>query len=195
MAPMSVLYPIAASAEAALHAPVGFAARERNAEAVAGAAVHFVTEPVGPAFASEAAALDAYPGRLDDERPGRRAQVAPEARWCALRPVAPEGVRMKAQAPVNKDGRRWPARDPKAPGALWRLSVSYWRIGVAATASEPAGPARRLRRQASGETLDAAALRALARQPLREVRPQQPLDVGLFEARMPEAPDRLIPDE
>jgi len=32
----------------------------------------FVTEAVGPAFASREEALDAYAGRLDDERPGKR---------------------------------------------------------------------------------------------------------------------------
>ena len=43
--------------------------------------------------------------------------------------------------------------------------------------------------------LDAAQLRALARQPLRPVKPQQPLDAGLFEMPAPEAPHILIPDE
>ena len=36
---MSILYPVAASAEAALNAPLGRAAREREAQALAGAAV------------------------------------------------------------------------------------------------------------------------------------------------------------
>ena len=39
------------------------------------------------------------------------------------------------------------------------------------------------------------ALHALSRQPLQPVKPQQPLDVGLFEYRLPEAPEIVIPDE
>lgn len=193
---MSVLYPIAETAEAALHAPAGFAARERAAESLAGQRVSFVTEAVGPAFENEAAALDAYAGRLDDERPGRRVQVAPEQRWCALRPVAAADTRKRKKAiePVNRDGRRWPAPDPAAPAPLWRLSVSYWRIGEPAQPA-PSEAARTLRRRAEGEGLDAASLRALAHQPLRPVRPQQPLDIGLFETRLPEAPHLLMPDE
>ena len=45
------------------------------------------------------------------------------------------------------------------------------------------------------ERLDAKTLQALAGQPLRPLRPQQPLDAGLFELAPPEAPDKLIPDE
>ena len=46
--------------------------------------MEFVSEPAGPAFASREAALDAYAGRLDDERPDHRASVEPEDRYCAL---------------------------------------------------------------------------------------------------------------
>lgn len=193
---MSVLYPVAANAEAALHAPRGFAARERAARDLAGETVVFVTEAVGPAFESEAAALDAYAGRLDDERPGKRVQVAPEQRWCALRPVAAAAApkRAKAIEPVNRDGRRWPAPDRGAPPPRWRLSVSYWRMGEAAQ-PVPTDAARELRRRSAGEGLDPAALRALANQPLQPVRPQQPLDIGLFETRPPEAPHIVMPDE
>ena len=53
----------------------------------------------------------------------------------------------------------------------------------------------RLRRRAESQGLPAATLNALARQPLRPVRPQQPLDIGLFEARRPEEPDLIIPDD
>lgn len=193
---MSVLYPVAADAEAALHAPRGFAARERAARELAEDAVAFVTEAVGPAFESEAAALDAYAGRLDDERPGRRVQVAPEQRWCALRPVAAERarVRKKVVEPVNRDGRRWPVPDPATPAPRWRLSVSYWRIG-AQPQPGPTEAARTLRRRTGGQGLDPASLQALAHQPLTPVRPQQPLDIGLFETRPPEAPHIVMPDE
>ena len=197
---MSVLYPVAATAEAALHAPAGFAARERTAAALAGEAVAFATEAVGPAFETREAALDAYPGRLDDERPGHAVQLAPEVRWCGLkaeaRPSPRAGARRRrAIEPVNRDGRRWPAPDPAAATPLWRLTVSYWRIGGAEAEATPTASARKLRRSRSGEELDAGTLRALARQPLQAVRPQQPLDIGLFETRLPEAPHIIVSDE
>lgn len=194
---MSVLYPVAENAEAALHAPKGYAARERSAEALAAGPVHFVTEAVGPAFATREAALDAYAGRLDDERPGHRRQTPPEARWCDLRPVsaAPPRKGRRPVEPVNKDGRRWPRPDPKAQPPLWRLSVSYWRIGGAQAVPVPQEPARAVRRRTGGEALDPAAVRALAHQPMRPVQPQQPLDIGLFETRPPEAPHIVMPDE
>ena len=197
MTAMSVLYPVAPNAEAALHGPLGFAARERAAEVLAGGSVAFVTEAVGPAFETQDAALDAYAGRLDDDRPGRRSQVAPESRWCALRPVAAPGSarRRRTVEPVNRDGRRWPVPARRGPGIVWRLSVSYWRVGGAAAGVEPAEAARKLRKRAGGEELDPMTLRALARQPLQAVRPQQPLDIGLFETRLPEAPHILMPDE
>lgn len=191
---MTILYPVAPTGEAALQAPRGFAARERQAIAMAGGEVVFVTEAVGPAFASREAALDAYAGRLDDDRPGRRFAAAPEARWCDLRPVASADMprRRKPVKPVMKDGRRWPAPEPAAPQALWRLSVSYWKIGGKAALLDPA---RRLRRDPGAEALDARTIRKLAEQPLRSVRPQQPLDIGLFETRPPEAPHIVMPDE
>ncbi|MEI9965307.1 MAG: hypothetical protein WDM92_12070 [Caulobacteraceae bacterium] len=46
-----------------------------------------------------------------------------------------------------------------------------------------------------GEALDPTVLRAMAGQPLRPVKPQQPLDIGLFEVRPPDAPHLVIPDE
>lgn len=195
MGRMSVLYPVAATAEAALQAPRGFAARERAARDLAGEPVTFVSETVGPAFASKTAALDAYAGRLDDERPGSRVQVGPEQRWCELRAVAPEAKKkVRAAEPVNKDGRRWPAPDPARPAPVWRLAVSYWRIGTAPS-RVPGEAARKLRRKEEAADLDAAALRALAHQPLQAVRPQQALDIGLFETRPPEAPHIVMPDE
>ena len=67
---MSVLYPIAANAEAALAQPVGRAARESEAASLAAGTVEFVSEAVGPAFATFDAARDAWVGRIDDDRPG-----------------------------------------------------------------------------------------------------------------------------
>jgi hypothetical protein len=196
---VSILYPVATSAEAALAKPAGRAAREREAETLAGAPVSFVTEAVGPAFASREAALDAFAGRLDDPRPGYGVQLQPEDRWCALA----ERSLGAAPAPVEPAfarGRRWPKPPARPPRTVFRLLVSYWRIGAAAVAEPATAPtaadqARALRRRTEAARLNAAELRALAQQPLRPVKPQQPLDVGLFEAPAPEAPHILIPDE
>jgi hypothetical protein len=188
---VSVLYPVAANAEEALSAPKGRAPRARDAQRLVGGEVVFVTETVGPGFATREAALDAYAGRLDDERAGRAVQVAPEDRYCAI----VETARTKAAPPVEPafvQGRRWPA-----PGRVarteFKLTVSYWRIGEAG--SKPTPQARAMRRKSEAAGLDASQLRALAQAPLRPVKPQQPLDIGLFEAPAPEAPHILIPDE
>ena len=76
----AILYPVAANAEQALSRPLARAARQSEAQKRADAAVIFATDPVGPAFATRAAALDAYAGRLDDERTG--AQPPAEDRYC-----------------------------------------------------------------------------------------------------------------
>jgi len=193
----AILYPVAADAGQAISAPRGRAAREREAERLAGEAVHFVSEPVGPHFATREAALDAYPGRLEDDRPGRAVALAAEDRFLRLaETLAASGPRRRAPAPVAPsfaDGRRWPA--PKAPpSTVWRLMVSYWRIGEAAGRVAEAAQARQARRRAR-EEVDADTLRALTRQPLQPVKPQQPLDIGLFETRLPESPHIIVPDE
>ena len=189
----AILYPVAASAEAALAAPLGRAARERDAERLAGAGVRFVSEETGPAFASREAALDASRGRLDDERAGAAGQLAPEDRFCLLRERVASPPPVPAE-PAMKDGRRWAAATARKAKTTFRLTVSYWKIGAEPQpASAP--QARRIRRTSDAASLDAGQLRALVEQPLRPVRPQQPLDVGLFEAPAPEAPHILIPDE
>lgn len=196
----AVLYPVADTAEAALHAPKGFAARERQARTLAGDEVAFATETVGPAFETREAALDFYAGQVEDERPGRP-NPPPEACWRELLAVAAApGARFSPPAPVKpvyNDGRRWPEPTPPPAGAmttLWRLSVSYWRIGGAHPAM-PDAPARQLRRDPTGRELPPETLRALAKQALRPVQPQQPLDIGLFEVRLPEDPTLIVPDE
>ena len=195
-----MLYPVAETAEAALHAARGHAAREREAETLAHGAVAFVPEATGPGFATREAALDAYAGLLDDERPGRIASVPPERRWCALQPVAAPGkggrTRIVAPvAPIYRDGRRWPvAPPPETRSTLWRLSVSYWKVaGGTAEAAHP--PARKLRRDAKARELQAEAVKALSEQPMRPHQPQQALDIGLFERRLPENPSIIVPDE
>jgi hypothetical protein len=192
----AILYPIAATGEAALAAPIGRASRAREAAALAGQMVVFVTESVGPAFATREAALDAYAGKLDDDRPGRPAP-APEDRVCSLTEIAvADDGRTRALgqiSPVFREGRRWPAPAP-TPKTAWRLQVSFWRLAGAEAADE--GPqARQARRRGQAAELDGEALKALTRQPLKPVRPQQPLDIGLFEARLPESPHIIVPDE
>ncbi|WP_174299637.1 hypothetical protein [Caulobacter sp. S45] len=191
----AILYPVAETAEAALHAPRGYAEREREAQSLAADTVVFVSEAVGPAFPTREAALSAYAGRLAGE--GADGPAAPESRWRQLVPVSAQTEsRLPAMVPAQpsyRDGRRWPIPE-EAPAILWRLSVSYWKIAGAQSA-QTSDPARKVRRGEAGRGLSGPALNALARQPLRAVRLQQPLDIGLFEVRPPEAPDTLIPDE
>jgi hypothetical protein len=188
----AILYPVAASAEEALSRPKGRAARERQAAAVGGGAVRFVTEEAGPVFATREALLDAFAGRLDDPRPGRAA-IAPEDHYLALVERA-QGAAPAPVEPVFRGGRRWPAPPAQRTGTVFRLTISYWRI-LGATEAAPDEQARDLRRRGDAAALDGGRLRALAQQPLRPVKPQQPLDVGLFEAPAPESPHILIPDE
>jgi hypothetical protein len=189
----AILYPVASNAERALAKPLGRAARASDANLLVQGEVEFVTQEVGPAFAGKAEALAAYAGRLDDEDKGRF--LAAADRYCTLREiVAAGGARKLRQAkPTMKDGHRWSAA-PAAPPTAWRLSISYWRVKGAEEIAAMA-QARKARRMASAEPLDAAALRAMTRQPLAPVQPQQPLDIGLFEFRPPEAPHLIIPDE
>ena len=187
----AILYPIAANADRALAQPVGRAARASQAQTLARGEVVFVTQEVGPAFATKAEALAVYLGRVDDEDKGRFLQASD--RYCTLRELVGKGGprKLKQAKATLKDGHRW-SPPPAPPPTVWRLSISYWRIKgpdeIAAMAQ-----ARKARR--SAEPLDAAALLALTRQPLAPLQPQQPLDIGLFEFRPPEAPHLIIPDE
>lgn len=186
----AILYPVASNADQALNLPLARASRESEAKRRAGEAVVFATDPVGPAFATREAALDAYAGRVDDERTG--AMPAPEDRYCRLVEQVAEGAaRPRAAQPTYADGRRWPA-PPKPPRTVWRLTVSYWRVGTVDRPIE--APQARLARR-TGQDLDPDTLRAIARTPLRPTKPQQPLDIGLFEIRPPEAPHIVMPDE
>ena len=192
---MTVLYPIAASPEAALNAPSGRAAREGDARALAGAEVEFVRELTGPALPTREAALEAYAGRVDVEK---GPQVAPQDRYCEVMEViaaAKAGLGGGGQAePTYAKGRRWPK--PARPlKTAWRLSVAYWRPVTAEAAEASLDQARQARRDKDAGRLDPKTVQALARQPLRPVRPQQPLDTGLFETRPPEAPHIVMPDE
>ena len=189
----SILYPVATDVAAALAGPRGRAVRLREAEQVAGEAVSFVTEVFGPPYATREAALDAYRGRIEDDRPGLTLQIPPEDRYARLTEVISAGGRPPPPAiPVLKDGRRWPA-PLQPPKTVWRLQVTYWRPVSSAPATDEI-QARKARVQTK-ETLDPQTLRALTRQPLQAVRPQQPLDIGLFERRLPDSPHIVVPDE
>jgi len=188
----AILYPVAASADEALSRPMGRAARERQAAVLGGGAVRFVTEEAGPAFATREALLDAFAGRLDDPRPGR-AGIAPEDSYLGL-VERTQGAAPAPVEPVFRGGRRWPVPPARRLGTVFRLTISYWRI-LGADEAAPDEQARDLRRRVEAAALEPGRLRALAQQPLRPVKPQQPLDVGLFEAPAPEAPHMLIPDE
>ena len=174
----AVLYPIAPNAEAALTAPRGRAARERDAEVKAGEAVMFVREFTGPVFKSEDAALDAYAGRLDDDRDGRRTFIGPEDRYCELKPVAERGL-------IPFTGRH----------TVWRLSIGYWRMASGLAERPQMEQARKARKRAEAAAMDARELSMLAEQPLKPLFPQKALDIGLFEVRLPENPDIIVADE
>ena len=175
----AILYPVAANAEQAMASPLGRAVREREARDVAGEAVVFTTDPTGPAFATREAAQTAYGALLDEP-------------WRRLAEQILPGQTISYAKPTFEGGRRWPAAPAAGPRTAWRLMVSYWRI---ATAERPveAPQARTARRDRA--PMDPETLRAMARQPMRPVEPQQPLDIGLFEIRPPDAPHILMPDE
>ena len=132
-----------------------------------------------PAFATREAAVQAYGALLDEP-------------WRRLAEQILPGQKIAHASPSYEGGRRWPAAPATPPRTAWRLMVSYWRIATAERpiAAPQARAARRARRQ-----LDPDTLRAMARQPLRPVEPQQPLDIGLFEVRPPDAPHIIMPDE
>lgn len=190
---MTVRYPIATSAEAALTKPLGRAVREREARETAGEEVEFVRELAGAPFETREAAVQMYAGLIDEE--GLR-PVPPEDRFCELAEViVAEGRRrIGDQAePVCKDGHRWPT--PKRPlKTAYRLSVGYWRP-LSARPAVPVDQARAARKREASSRLTAAELRAIASQPLQPVKPQQALDIGLFEIFAPGAPHILMPDE
>jgi hypothetical protein len=186
----AILYPLAANAEQALLRPLGRAGRMSDARRRAGVDVVFTTDAVGPAFATRTAALDAYAGRVDDERTGSTPD--PEERFCRLIEQVAEGTpRARSVEPTFVDGQRWPT-PPLPPQTVWRLSISYWRI---ATAERPLEAPQARQARKSKQELTPETLQAIARTPLRPVKPQQPLDIGLFEIRPPEAPHIVMPDE
>jgi hypothetical protein len=175
----AIVYPVAPNAEQALSSPLGRAVREREASAAAGQPVAFASDATGPAFAAREEAEEAYRGPLAEGFARLSEQTLPGQK------IAP------AAEPVCEDGRRWPA-PPPAPRTAWRLVVSYWRVASPDRPLE-APQARKARR--AGLPFAPQTLSEMTRQPLRPIAPQQPLDIGLFETRLPEAPDIVVPDE
>jgi len=189
----AILYPVATNADLALANPLGRAARESEAASLVQGPVTFVTEAAGPAFDTYDDAVKAWAARIDE---GGGPAIQPADRYCALREVMTGAARKRRPAqskPIYRDGRRWSPPPALAPTA-WRLSVSYWRVMNAAEV-KAYKQARQVRREAASGELDLEALRAIAGQPLQAVRPQQPLDIGLFEFRPPDAPHIVMPDE
>ena len=179
----AILYPVAANAELAMAGPLGRAAREREAMGVAGEAVVFTTDPTGPAFATREAAAEVYAGPVGES-------------WARLAEQILPGQKLAPVKPVFADGRRWPVQTAAPPRTAWRLMVSYWRIATAQRPIEtPQARAARKTRPSQDTAMDTETLRAIARQPLRPIEPQQPLDIGLFEVRPPDAPHIVMPDE
>jgi hypothetical protein len=186
------LYPVASDGHAALEAlcngDTQRAAREREAEALAGGAVAFVTQSLGPLFDSEAEAKKVYAGLLDDSR------------VCVLtcRIAVPPPRKHKPTTPVFQDGVRWPRAAAKTP-AIWQLSISYWkRLPPPRQTSADAAPgqqARTLRRSRKAYELTPEQILALTETPLQPARPQKALDFGLFDFIPPDNPDIVIADE
>ncbi len=175
------------------------AARERDAETLAGGRVTFVSETIGPVYERREDALDAYPGLVEDDRPGKLFAPAAEdavcTLTCRLKSPLPRGAR--AVKPVFQDGERWPkmAR-PAEP--VWQLSVSYWKVLGASTGKTGAATgdqARKLRRSPKGGDLTAEEVQGLADSPLSALRPQKHLDYGLFDFIPPDNPGIVIADE
>ncbi|MCA6296031.1 MAG: hypothetical protein IM624_07090 [Phenylobacterium sp.] len=182
----ALIYPVASDGEAALRAPLGQALRAREAEILAGEPVIFCSERVGPPCPTREAAQDLL------AQMSAGAAAPPDPAVIRLVEVF-DGARPPPPArPLAEGGRRWPA-PPPPPRTVWRIQVDFWRPASRAPAILNA-QARHVRKRAQSD-LSGDHLSAFSRQPLRPVRPQQPLDIGLFEVRAPEDPDRLLPDE
>ncbi len=186
------LYPIAADAHVALaqlrSGEAKRAAREKEAEVLADDRVAFVTQAIGPLYATEAEARAAYAALLDDSR------------VCTLscRIAAPPPRKHKPTQPVFEAGVRWP-KTQSPPHSVWQLALSYWKI-LPASRSATAGDvgteqARKLRKGRRGHELTPEQILALTETPMTAARPQKALDFGLFDFIPPDNPGIVIADE
>lgn len=184
----AIAYPVAHDALEVLHKAEDLprATREREASALSGKTVAFVSEQIEPGFATEDEARAAYPSVLAE---GTGKIVCTFARRHKPKP----------SKPVMKDGRRW--AEPKTlPEVRWKLSLSYWKIVTRTRTVEtpsvtPHVQARAVRKKALGVALTPEEVQALAHAPLMAYRPQKALDHGLFEIVLPENPEIIIADE
>jgi len=187
----SILYPVATDAAAALAGPAGRAVRQREAEQIAGEAVTFVTDTVGPPTRPGRPPSRPAAGGWRTIGPASWWQIPPEDRYARLVEVVtggrPPPPPLRSSGMVDA-GPRHPRRQDRLAAAGHLLATRFCGAVIDDV------QARKARVQAR-ETLDPQTLRALTRQPLRAVRPQQPLDIGLFERRLPESPHIVVPDE
>jgi hypothetical protein len=164
------------------------AAREKEAEALAGHRVAFVSQSLGPLYDSQEEASAAYKGLVADDGVCKL--------LCRLKPAA--ATSRKPEQPVFEDGARWPKVTAPRPG-VWQLSVSYWKVMAStqpANAAPSTGdPARKLRKTAKGQDLTPEQIRALTETPMTAFRPQKSLDFGLFDFIPPDQPGIVIADE
>ncbi len=187
-----VHYPIASEAYEALAllkaGKASRAAREKEAENLAGQRVAFVTQSLGPVFETREQGLEAYAGLIGDDRV---CQLV-----CRIKD-APRGRSRPTQATFT-DGKRWPEASKPAV-SVWQLSLSFWKTLPALSAkpvsTEVKGQPRILRKNAAGEALTPEEILALSQSPLLAARPQKALDFGLFDFPLPENPGIIIADE
>jgi len=184
-------YPIAADGHAALaqlrQDDDKRASREREAETLAGHRVAFVTQSIGPLYASEDEARKAYAGVLDETRVCTLT--------CRLKSAA-TSKRAQVQ-PLLENGARWP-KAQVARESQWQLSISYWKALPATRivpGNAPKGQARKLRKDMKSYELTPEQVVALTETPMTAARPQKALDFGLFDFIPPDNPGIVIADE
>lgn len=185
------LYPVAVDGHTALaqlrQGEGQRVAREKDAEKAAGQRVDFVTQSIGPLFASEDEASKAYASVLDDSRVCTLT--------CRIKSQFP--AKRASAEPVLEAGVRWP-KAPAPVDSVWQLSISYWKPAPASRAAKgeaPNGQARRLRKTTKGQELTREQILALMDAPMTAARPQKALDFGLFDFIPPDNPDIVIADE
>jgi len=182
----ALLYPVAIDGHAALRTPLGYALRAREAESLAREPVSFCSERVGAACSTREAAQELL------AQLSAGAATPPDPATVRLVEVFDGASPPRPARSLAEGDRRWPA-PPPAPRTVWRIQVDFWRPASQAPAILSV-QARDVRKRVQGE-ISGDHLSAFARQPLRPVRPQQPLDIGLFEVRAPEDPNLVLPDE
>ncbi len=180
-----IRYPIAADVQAALAEGAPTAARESEAEALAGVHVVFASEYAGPVYADRDSALSAWVGRLEDDRDGHAFNPPPEERFCKL---------ICRTANLGDKHTGVLTTEP-----VWQVSVSYWKIMAAPRAAigkgKGKGQARKMRKSAKAAALDVEEVRQLAIEPLKPYLAQKSLDFGLFDTAPPVNPNPFITDE